>query len=175
MDKIHFFTKKNLTVKEVKKIIKLINESLDIQAIPLSKNIPLCIHKKINDINEYIFTSNITLSFTDLDKINKCLLDKVNVSFKLKILSLQQDEIKEEKTHKEMSDEEAHSQWLNEMKKNGWRYGMDHDEKNKTSPFLKPYTDLTKNQKKYFSKDKKGKYSLFYPDISGMTIGEDKA
>lgn len=39
-----------------------------------------------------------------------------------------------------------HASWVSRMTSDGWRFGMEHDESNKTCPYLRPYHTLSSRQ-----------------------------
>lgn len=46
-----------------------------------------------------------------------------------------------------------HAKWMSRQVDDGWRFGMEYDEKSKTSPYLRPYHTLSVRQREELSEE----------------------
>lgn len=121
------------------------------------------VHRKQNVITykyEYAIPADV-----DMDDIASIIYSHLDMDFVLEIdadVEITEPECSNDEEHFETLPS-LHCKWVDSQMKDGWRYGIDYLPESKTNPYLVPYHQLTKRQKKNM---------VVYGGVYGM-IGHD--
>ena len=170
MNDLKIISKNTLSVNDIKTIIKVINDSTGRTTIETSKEKPLA--KKYNvdgGYTVYAFGFNSAVSGEEADSLIGGLYNTLEFDFVAEINSDIVDYEEDIDDNIEEKDSVKHSRWVQEQMDEGWSYGLEFDESNKKNPYIRPYHQLTKSQKKLIdkSKSKLGHYGVYYPYLLG--------
>ena len=170
MNDIKIISKNELSVKDIKTVIRVINDSSGKTLITISKDKPLTKKYTLEDgYTVYTFNFEDSVNGEEADSIIGGLYNTLEFNFVAEINSEIVDYDDDIEECIEESDPIKHARWVQDQVNEGWSYGLEFDESAKKNPYIRPYHQLTKNQKKMIdkSKSKLGHYGLYFPYISG--------
>lgn len=181
MNELRLISKEQLSKSDLKTVIKVINDSasnvdLDDKVVTVSKEKPMAKRYSVDGgYNAYIIELDRAITGDEADSIIGGLYNVLAFDF---VAELNSDVDECEEDYEECIEEKdsvQHSKWMQEQLEEGWSYGMEFDEDQKRSPYLRPYHQLTDNQKQVMEKSKKklGRYGVFTPYILGGWYGND--
>ena len=170
MNDLKIISKNALSVRDIKTVISVINDSAGRIIIDTSKDKPLA--KKYTLEDNYIvysFTFNSAISGEEADAIIGGIYNTLEFDFVAEINSDMVDYEDDIEESIEESDAVQHSRWVQEQVNEGWSYGIEFNKTNKKNPYIRPYHQLTKSQKKIIdkSKAKLGHYGVHVPYLVG--------
>jgi len=176
MNDIRIISKNELSVSDIKTVIRVINDASGKELITISKDKPLAKKYTLDDgYTVYTFDINESVDGDESDSIIGGLYNTLTFDFVAEINSdiVEYDDDIEESI--EESEPVKHARWVQEQVDEGWSYGLQFDESNKKNPYIRPYHQLTKTQKRVMgkSKSKLGYYGLYFPYIAGGNNDND--
>lgn len=170
MNDIKIISKNELSVRDIKTVIRVINDASGKELVTISKDKPLAKKYTLDDgYTVYCFSFEEAIDGDEADSIVGGLYNTLTFDFVAEINSEVVDYDDDIEESIEESDPIKHARWVQEQVDEGWSYGLEFDESNKKNPYIRPYHQLTKTQKKMIdkSKSKLGHYGLYFPYISG--------
>lgn len=178
MNDIKIISKNELSVRDIKTVIRVINDASGKELITISKDKPLTKKYTLDDgYTVYCFSFEQAIDGDVADSIVGGLYNILTFDFVAEINSEVVDYDEDIEESIEESDPIKHARWVQKQVDEGWSYGLQFDESNKKSPYIRPYHQLTKTQKKMIdkSKSKLGHYGLYFPYISGNNQDDSDA
>lgn len=170
MNDLKIISKNELSTGDIKTIINVINDSAGKDVISKDKNKPLAKKYSLDDSYVvYMMTFSEPISGDESDSIVGGLYNTLEFDFVVEINSdmVEYDDNIEENI--EDRDQVLHARWVQEQVSDGWSYGLEFNEEKKQNPYIRPYHQLTKSQKKLIdkSKSKLGHYGIHIPYLVG--------
>lgn len=181
MNELRLISKELLSKSDLKTVIKVINDSAsnveqDDTVVSLSKDKPMAKRYDVDGgYNAYIIELDRGITGDEADSIIGGLYNVLTFDFVAELNSDVDDCEEDYEECIEENDSVQHSKWMQDQLQEGWSYGMEFNEEEKRSPYLRPYHQLTGNQKEVMEKSKKklGRYGVFAPYILGGWYGND--
>lgn len=170
MNDLKIISKNELSVSDIKTVIRVINDASEKELITISKEKPLAKKYTLEDgYTVYCFQFNDGITGEEADSIVGGLYNTLTFDFVAEINSDVVDYEEDIEESIEESDPVKHARWVQEQIDEGWSYGLEFDESAKKNPYIRPYHQLTKSQKKMIdkSKSKLGHYGLYFPYVAG--------
>ena len=170
MNDLKIISKNKLSVSDIKTAIRVINDSTGRVIIDISKDKPLAKKYTVDGgYTVYAFLFNSGISGEEADSLIGGLYNTLEFDFVAEINSDVVDYEEDIEETIEEKDSVKHARWIQEQMHEGWSYGMEFNEENKKNPYIKPYHQLTKSQKKVIDKSKKklGHYGVHFPYLVG--------
>lgn len=98
--------------------------------------------------HNYTFTPNMVFDESNIEKIVSILYNTLSVDFTVEFDYEESEDCEDcEDDTEVLTDAVKHELWVKERLQEGWRYGLEFSESDKTDPLLKPYYQLTDKQK----------------------------
>lgn len=132
---------KEFIIKIGKKIRKHFSEYV------LPKGHGIAHYKFDGSLHTYEFNLEAEFSEEESEKLVSIFYYVIPHDFDLELdTEVSEDGEPEEEEYEEISEASKHEQWMQTQISEGWRYGMQYNEKDKTNPLLRPFYQLTENQ-----------------------------
>lgn len=170
MNDLKIISKNTLSKTDIKTAIKVINDSAGRDIVDISSDKPLAKKFTLDDgYVVYAFSFNSAISGEEADSIIGGLYNALVFDFVAEINSDMVEYETDIEESIEESDAVKHARWVQEQVNEGWSYGIEFNESSKKNPYIRPYHQLTKSQKKLIdkSKSKLGHYGVYYPFLVG--------
>ena len=104
------------------------------------------VYHMLDDFHVYDFRMNRAVTEAEAEVVLQLLQKWTDQDFTMEITTSEKFDIPEAETEIDLSSM-RHNRWVSSRVEEGWRYGLQFNQNDKTDPRLRPYHELTENLK----------------------------
>jgi hypothetical protein len=142
---IRLSMKEEFSKHDIKGIITVLKSAIANIFKPLEDGTAV-IYREKDTFHVYDFSLNRAVSEAEAEVILGLLEEWTDADFTMEVTTSEKYDLPEGETEIDLS-AMKHNRWVSKQVENGWRYGLQFNENDKTDPKLRPYHELTEKLK----------------------------
>ena len=142
---IRLMMKEEFSKHDIKGIITVLKNAIANIFKPMQDGTAV-IYREDGEFHVYDFSLDRAVSEAEAEVILELLEKWTDSDFTMEITTSEKYDLPEGETELDLS-ATKHNRWVSKQVENGWRYGLQFNENDKTDPKLRPYHELTEKLK----------------------------